>query len=39
MTTTDVIRKLIGSIQPTGDASRDPERLQNYPCSQYSTGH
>jgi len=29
MTNLEIVKKLIGNIQPTGDASRDPERLQN----------
>ena len=29
MTHYEIIKKLIGPIEPLGDASRDPERLQN----------
>lgn len=29
MTNTDVIRKLIGNINPAGDSSRDGERFDN----------
>lgn len=29
MTTTEIVNKLIGPIDPLGDASRDPERLHN----------
>lgn len=29
MTNFDVVKKLIGDIRPVGDASRDPQRLEN----------
>jgi len=29
MTTTEIVKKLIGNINPAGDSSRDPERLEN----------